>query len=151
MPPGPEQNAMARDAYSYLHFPMVAGIVAASFGLKEVIHHPAEALATTPALGLCGGLGLYLLGHVAFRWRVAGTVNRERLAVGLVLFALTAAAVAVPGWASLTLVLAVMIGIVGYETVAWAETRDRVRHHPEMGIHGPDPDDGSPEGDGEAI
>ncbi len=152
LPPGPEQNAMARDAYSYLHFPMVAGIVLASFGLKEVILHPGEALHTTAALGLCGGLGLYLFGHVAFRWRIAGTINRERLGVGVLLVALTGAAVALPGWASLVVVLAVMVGIVGYETVAWAETRDRVRHHPELAIHpDPDPPPGPVAGDGEVT
>ena len=36
---GREQNALARDSYSYIHLFLVAGIVLAAFGLKTVIAH----------------------------------------------------------------------------------------------------------------
>ncbi len=34
-PPGRVQNEMARDSYSYLHFPMIAGIVLVALGHEE--------------------------------------------------------------------------------------------------------------------
>jgi low temperature requirement protein LtrA len=126
--PGREQNEVARDAYSYLHFPMVAGIVLASFGLKETIADETEPLRAMPALGLCGGVGLYLLAHVAFRWRVTKTINRERLGIGVLLVALTVPATLVPAWCSLLCVFAVMAGLCAYETTAWSEARDQIRH-----------------------
>ena len=56
MPAGREQNELARDAYSYLHFPMVAGIVLAAFGLKTTLAHVDEPLHLVPAVALGGGV-----------------------------------------------------------------------------------------------
>jgi low temperature requirement protein LtrA len=128
---GQVQNAMARDAYSYLHFPMVAGIVLASFGLRATIAHETDPLPATAALALCGGVGLYMLGHAAFRWRMTHTVARERLGVGVLLVALTVPARWVPAWVALLAVFVVMATIVTFETTAWSDTRDRIRHRPD--------------------
>ena len=67
--PGRVQNEMARDSYSYLHLPMVAGIVLVALGLKKTIGHFDDHLDAVPAFALLGGLAIYLLGHVAFRYR----------------------------------------------------------------------------------
>ena len=37
--PGRERNALARDSYSYLHFPMVAGIVLGALGMEATLAH----------------------------------------------------------------------------------------------------------------
>ncbi len=66
---GKVQNEMARDSYSYLHLVMVAGIVLVALGLKLTIGHTSAHLHTVPAFALLGGLAVYLLGHVAFRYR----------------------------------------------------------------------------------
>ena len=58
---------MARDSYSYLHFPMVAGIVLLALGLKKTLAHVEDPLHVVPAFALLGGLAFYLLAHVAFR------------------------------------------------------------------------------------
>ncbi len=63
------QNEMARDSYSYLHFVMVAGIVLVALGMKKTLGDVDEPLKTVPAFALLGGTALYLLGHVAFRYR----------------------------------------------------------------------------------
>ena len=42
--PGREQNALARVGWSYLHLPMVLGIVLVAFGLHEAIAHVDEPL-----------------------------------------------------------------------------------------------------------
>ncbi len=72
---GREQNEMARDSYSYLHFLMVAGIVLVALGVKKTLEHVDDPLKLVPAVALLGGLALYLLGHVAFRYRHIHTVN----------------------------------------------------------------------------
>ena len=59
-------HRLALHAYSYLHLPLVAGIVLFALGLKTTLRHPGEALDTVPAVALCGGTALYLLAEVAF-------------------------------------------------------------------------------------
>src|SRR3954470_226505 len=75
---GIEQARVARDSYTLLHLPMVSGIVLVALGIKKVMPHLHEPLATVPAVALCGGVALYLAAHVAFRLRNVGTLNRQR-------------------------------------------------------------------------
>src|SRR3954468_14477164 len=66
--PGRERNAVARDSFSYLHFPMIAGIILMALGLKKTLAHTGDELPAVAAAALLGGAALYLLAHVAFRW-----------------------------------------------------------------------------------
>ena len=59
-----------RDAYTYLHLPIVAGILLAAVGDELVLAHPDDPLHTAGALVVLGGPALYLLGLVAFGARV---------------------------------------------------------------------------------
>ena len=60
---GAERVALARDAYTYAHFPMIVGIVFFAFAMKNVVAHVGDELDTVPAFALCGGSALYLLTH----------------------------------------------------------------------------------------
>jgi low temperature requirement protein LtrA len=75
---GEERAALARDSYSYLHLPMIASIVLLALGAKKTLAHVGDPLHTIPAVALCGGVALYLLGHIGFRLRNMGTLNRQR-------------------------------------------------------------------------
>src|SRR3954447_12382298 len=86
-PPG-EQAPLARDAYSYLHFPLIAGIVLLALGLKETLAQTGASLETVPAIALCAGPAIYLAGHIAFRERVLGTFSPHRAFAALALIAL---------------------------------------------------------------
>jgi low temperature requirement protein LtrA len=125
---GREQNDLARDSYSYLHFPMIAGVVLLAFGLKKTlggVDEPLEVVAATAALG---GTAVYLLAHVAFRLRNVGTLNPHRLACAVVLVALVPVAVELPALATLGVLAGVLGVLVAYEAVRFSEARDRVRH-----------------------
>ncbi|MCP9487154.1 MAG: low temperature requirement protein A [Gaiellaceae bacterium MAG52_C11] len=128
---GKAQLAMARDSYSYLHLPMVLGIVLFAVGLKKTLAHVGDPLALVPAISLCGGVALYLVAHVLFRLRNVGSLNRHRLVASLLLVALVPAAVELPALATLALVTAVCAALIVYEAIRFAEARDRVRHAPE--------------------
>ncbi len=93
---GVERASLARDSYSFLHLPMVAGIVLVALGIKETLGDVDGHLETIPALGLCGGVSLYLLGHVLFRLRNVHTLNRQRLVVLIGVAAFTP--LACPRW-----------------------------------------------------
>lgn len=127
---GRERNELARDSYSYLHFPMVAGIALLAVGVKHTLAGVSVPLATVPAVALLGGAALYLLAHVAFRLRNMGTLSRRRLACALLLLALIPLerALGVSSLATLALLAAAMSALILYEVVRYADVRDRVRH-----------------------
>jgi low temperature requirement protein LtrA len=124
---GRELNELARDAYSYLHFPMVAGIVLGALGLEETIAHVDEPLHAETAFALLGGVAIYLVGHVAFRYRQIHTINRQRLALAILLFALVPVAVEITALATLAIVTALLWALIGYETRHYGERRTELR------------------------
>ncbi len=126
--PGAEQNAMARDSYSFLHFPMVAGIVLVALGLKKTVGHVDDPLKLVPAVALLGGVALYLVAHVAFRLRNVHTLSRQRLVAAALLIALIPLAGELPALALQAIVAAVLAALVAFEALRFAEARDRVRH-----------------------
>lgn len=127
---GRERNELARDSYSYLHFPMVAGIALLAVGVKHTLADVTAPLATVPAAALLGGTALYLLAHVAFRLRNMHTLSRRRLVCALVLVALVpvASALEISSLATLGALAAVMAALIVYEVVRYADARERVRH-----------------------
>ena len=139
--PGREQNELARDAYSYLHLPMVAGIVLLALGLKKTLEHVGDPLKTVPAAALVGGVALYLAAHVAFRWRQGRIVSVQRVVATAAALALLPLAIEIPAWATLVCVLALLCALIVYEVIRFAETRASVRHHASTGT--PD-DEGAP-------
>ncbi|HEY7951263.1 MAG TPA: low temperature requirement protein A [Solirubrobacterales bacterium] len=125
--PGKVQNEMARDSYSYLHLLMVAGIVLVALGLKKTIGHFDAHLDTVPAFALLGGLALYLLGHVTFRYRHVHTINRQRLLLALVLLLLVPVATEMPALVALAIANVLIWAMIAYETRSYGEGRRQVR------------------------
>jgi low temperature requirement protein LtrA len=125
---GRERNEIARDSFSYLHFPMVAGIVLVALGLKKTLGHVEDPLQIVPATALLGGTALYLLAHVAFRLRNVHRLSRPRLLSAAVIVALLPAAVELPALATLGILAALLIVLIAYEVPRTAELRDRLRH-----------------------
>jgi low temperature requirement protein LtrA len=127
---GRERNELARDAYSYLHLPMVAGIALIAVGLKETLEHVEHPLALVPAAALLGGAAVYLLAHVGFRLRNMRSLNRRRLLCALLLLALLPAALAVkpPALVTLAMLAGVLTALIAYEALRFAEARERIRH-----------------------
>jgi low temperature requirement protein LtrA len=126
---GHERAALARDGYSYLHLPMAAGIVLFAFGLKTTLAHVADPLPTLPALGLVGGIGLYLVAHVALRLRIGGGLGRGRPVAAVLLAGLFPVALEVPALAALGLVAAVCVALIAYEALRHRESRAWIRNH----------------------
>jgi low temperature requirement protein LtrA len=128
-PPG-EQAPLARDSYSYIHFPMIAGIVLLAVGLKKTLGDTGEPLETVPAIALCGGPALYLLGHVGFRLRTLGTLSTHRLLASVALLALVPLALEADSLPALVATTAVLVILIAYEAVRFREARARVRANP---------------------
>jgi low temperature requirement protein LtrA len=124
---GDERARMARDAFSYLHLPLAAGIILVALGIKKTLEHVDEPLGTVPTVALLGGMALYLLGHVAFRLRLNSGLGRGRLVAALVALALIPVAERVDALAALAMATAVAAGLVAYEVRRFAEPRAEVR------------------------
>jgi low temperature requirement protein LtrA len=132
--PQGEQAPMARDAYSYLHFPMIAGIVLLAVGLRETLAHVHEPLDTVPAIALCGGTALYLAGNIGFRLRTLGTFSPHRALATLALLALIPLALGADSLVALTAVAFVLTILIAYEATYFREQRARVRSNPSASL-----------------
>jgi low temperature requirement protein LtrA len=134
---GAARVSIARDYYSYLHLPLIAGIVLFALGAKKTLEHVDDPLDTVPAVALCGGLGLYFLTHVAQRVRLVlttprtaggpGLFGRGRPVTAIVMVALIPAALELPALASLALVAAVCCALIVYDVMHYRDERAVVR------------------------
>jgi low temperature requirement protein LtrA len=126
---GPERVALARDAYTYAHFPMLVGIVLFAFAMKIIVAHIGEDLDAVVAFALCGGSALYLLTYSAIRTRIERRVrlSRGRFVAALVFALLTPLATMIPALAALALVTAVWLALHAYELVWWRAARAESR------------------------
>ena len=125
--PGRERNEIARDSFSFLHFPMVAGIVLVALGIEQTLAHVGKPLHTVPAVALFGGAALYLLAHVAFRWRNVHRFSAQRVVAAGVCCALIPVGLHVPATVSLGLLGVLLCGLVVYERARFGDLRGRLR------------------------
>jgi low temperature requirement protein LtrA len=121
----PDRTRLARDAYTYLHVLLIAGVILAAVGDELVIAHPTERLSADEAAAVVGGPALYLVGHALFRLRMAGSIAWKRLAAAVACMAVGLLAGLVPALVVATLVVAVLVGLIVAEHVAGHRRRLR--------------------------
>jgi low temperature requirement protein LtrA len=100
--------------------------------MKQTLVHVGRPLGDVAAAAMLGGAALYLLAHVAFRYRNVHTLNRQRLVSAVLLLALLPLDYALrpPSLVTLAVLAAALSALVGYEAFRFAEARERVRHAP---------------------
>ncbi|MGQ0776273.1 MAG: low temperature requirement protein A [Pseudonocardiales bacterium] len=133
---GARQIRLARGGYSFLHLPMIIGVIMMALGLKKVLgyvggddgHVLADPIYGVPLAALYGGAALYLLAHVVFKWYVAGLVNRERIAVVVLVLALIPLVALLPALLTLAVLAVVLGALLARETHRYAEARHQIRH-----------------------
>jgi low temperature requirement protein LtrA len=133
---GSERAAMARDSFTYLHLPMVGGVVLLALGLKKALlyvadtahHSPTEALHGLPAWALTGGVASFLVAHSAFRRRNIGAWNRQRLVLAALLLSATPALELVPAAMAVGAVAVACVLLICYERLRFGAWRQQVRY-----------------------
>jgi low temperature requirement protein LtrA len=133
---GVERVAMARDSFTYLHLPMVGGVVLLALGLKKALlyvadtvnYSPTDALQGVPAWALTAGIASFLVAHSAFRRRNIGAWNRQRLVAAALLLIATPALERVPAAAAVGIVAAGCVLLICYERVRFGAWRHEIRH-----------------------
>ena len=110
-----DPGRLARDAYTYLHLPIVAGIIAAAVGDDLLIAEPHEALHGVGLAMVVGGPALYLLGENLFRHRMTATTNPKRFIAAGALLALAFAGPHVSALALTAMVTALLMALALWE------------------------------------
>ncbi len=131
---GRERAKLATDSYTFLHLPLIAGIVLVALGLKKALlyvadtehHAPGEALHGVPVWTLTGGLALYLIALSSLRKRNLGSWNHQRLVVAVLLVAATPLLEHVPAAVLVLIVAAVVLALIAFERLQFAEWRKQV-------------------------
>jgi low temperature requirement protein LtrA len=120
-----ERGQMGRDIYTYLHFPIVAGIVLVAVGDELVIAHPTDELHQAGALVALGGPALFLAGLMASAARIGHTQSAPRAVAIVALLAAVPLAAGADGLLVSALLTALLAALVVAEqlrgrTRAWA-------------------------------
>jgi low temperature requirement protein LtrA len=119
------RTVLARDAYTYLHVVIVAGILLSAVGDELVIAHPTEELPDAELAAVVSGPALYLLAHVALRLRMTGTMGGRRLAGALACLAVGAIGAFASALVVAASLLAVLVAVIVGDYVAAARRRAR--------------------------
>lgn len=126
--PPDQQARLARDSYTYLHLPMVLGIVFFANGVRQTLADVDAHLSAVQATTMCGGAGTYLLALIAFKWRNIGSVSSPRLVAAAALFAFAPWATHLPALGALAVVAGLTSGLIAFECLRYAVARDQIRH-----------------------
>ncbi|MFC5287952.1 low temperature requirement protein A [Actinokineospora guangxiensis] len=140
---GAERAALARSAFTFLHLPLVAGVVLLALGLKKVLnyvggtdgHTLADPLHGPPLWSLTGGLALCLFAAAAISWRCDRARKPQRVGLGLLLLGLTPLLALLPALAALAVVAVLMVALNAGEWVHYREHRARVHAEHELESH----------------
>jgi low temperature requirement protein LtrA len=122
------RTLMARDAYTYLHVVIVAGILLGAVGDELVIAHPTGQLPNRELVAVACGPALYLLAHVALRLRMTGTISPRRLAGAVACLAVGAIGTFAPSLVVAALLLGVLVAVIVADQIS--ATRRRRRGEP---------------------
>ncbi|MGS2616270.1 low temperature requirement protein A [Micromonospora sp. LZ34] len=127
-----ERVVLALRLYTYLHLPMVVGIILIAAGLEEVL----EVAGTEGVAGhwhglswyvLCLGVIVYLLAIAAFQWRSVRTIGWSRLATAVLIAVTIPVAGLLSALAGLAVVTALTVGLVAVEVVTRADAHRAAR------------------------
>lgn len=130
------RTLLARDAFTYLHVVIVAGVIVAAVGQELVIAHPTEELHGAELVAVVAGPALYLLAHGALRLRMTGSVSAKRTAGAVACVAVAALGGVVPALGIEALLVAILLAVVIAEEVAGVRRRARGEPSPRERLEG---------------
>jgi len=132
---------LGRNAYTFAHLPLIIGVVFVALGLKKVLeyvsdteHHTlSDPLKGVPLAALFGGVIIYLLGHVLFKWITVHALSVVRLGTSAVLLVAGFAVGPVPALGQLIILAVILVVALVVEAVVYADARREIRrelaHH----------------------
>ena len=117
---GSKQASLARDAYSFLHFPVICGIIGVAVGFEKILGHPHDLLNIPIAAALGGGYLLFTGFTALSVWKLNGLLLIPRIAI--LLFSIIGVALSVghPPYVALTIIA---VGLILINLLEWKKCR----------------------------
>lgn len=113
-----DPGRLARLAYTYLHLPIVAGIIVSAVADEKVLAHPTGHTDAATAISVLGGPLLFLLGAILFKRVLRGWFQLSHLAGIGALLLLAPAASVLPPLAFAAAATLVLVVVAGWESLS---------------------------------
>lgn len=120
-----DEGPMARDAFSFGHFPLLCGIIAISSAIEVAVLDPTAPLPLKVRVAMASGLFLFTVAAAYAQWRTVGILPRMRLFVIVVTGATIVLVAGTLPWVTL---LIAFVGVTGVVIVEYVKCRPVVEH-----------------------
>jgi len=117
---GSKQASLARDAYSFLHFPIISGIVGVAVGFEKILGHPHDLLNIPIAAALAGGYLLFAGFTALSVWRLSGLLLIPRMVILIISIICVAFAVGHPPYLALSIIA---VSLILLNLLEWGKCR----------------------------
>ena len=117
---GSDQAKTGRDAYSFMHFLIICGIVGIAIGFEKILHHPHDLLKVPVAFALGIGYLLFIGFSITAVWRTSKIVLLPRL---LILIISLIGIVLSVGYSPLMVLGIISIGLTFINIIEWKKCR----------------------------
>ena len=121
------RGALARDIFTYFHYPIVLGIIFYAVAAKKTLEHPLDPLSEAGRWALGLGVAIFLCGFALARFRVVRRVAWERLAAAAIALVLAVMLDGTDAIVTLGAVIVVLLLSVAAETIRLRDVRTAIR------------------------
>jgi low temperature requirement protein LtrA len=126
-----DSGRLARLAYTYIHLPIVAGIVVSAVGDELLLAHPIGHIGAKEMLSMIGGPLLYLAGVILFKRSIRGHLQLSHLVgIGLLVILIPFAHMLTP-LALSAATTAIMLIVAAWEAISLGSRKDATKPHSE--------------------
>ena len=124
---GPARGVLARDVFTYLHYPLVLGIIFYAVAAKKTLEHPLDPLSTPGRWALGLGIAFFLCGFALMRFRVIRRIAWERLAAAAAVLVVAVALDGADAIVTFGVVIVILAFSIALETARLREVRAQLR------------------------
>jgi low temperature requirement protein LtrA len=124
---GPARGVLARDVFTYFHYPLVLGIILYAVAAKKTLEHPLDPLSKPGRWALGLGIAFFLCGFALMRFRVVRRVAWERLAAAALVLAVAVLLDGADAIVTLGVVIVILAFSIALETARLREFRAELR------------------------
>jgi low temperature requirement protein LtrA len=125
--PREQRGPLARDVFTFFHYPIVLGIILYAVAAKKTLEDPLDPLSRPGRWALGLGIALFLVGIALTRWRMIHRVAWERLVAAAGVLVVALALNDADAIVAVSIVVGILVCFVGIETLRLREARSRLR------------------------
>ena len=118
---------LARDVFTFFHYPVVLGIILYAVAAKKTLEHPLDPLSKAGRWALGLGIAIFLLGFALMRFRVIRRVAWERLAAAAAVLVIAVLLDGADAIVTLGVVIVILLFSIALESLRLRELRATLR------------------------